>query len=415
MKKKLLSLLLILALLLAGCALPADTAAPVSGEGLTVSFIDVGQADCALLECGGEFMLIDGGNRDDGQLVVSYLEQQGVETLSAVVCTHAHEDHVGGLPSVLAVYPTQAVYAPTRTYASKVFDDFVYYTDQQGLEITIPAPGDTWTLGQASVTVLGPVKSYAETNDTSIVLRVSYGETDFLFTGDMETTAENDMLDYWGGRISWQADVLKVGDHGSNTSTGLLTELRKSRALDVSKMAYRDDNRVIGIEVLGIELVLVRNNLRTALITIFLLHLKQLVLHNLLAKLWVAEYLLEVCYLSFEFFILCVQLVHTQARELRESHIDDCLRLQLVYVKPLLQVCLSLAWRLACADDMYNLVDIVASNDETFQNVCALLCLLQVVLCTPYGNVMPVVNEVFYTLYKGQQFWTSFYQCNAID
>ena len=103
MKKKLLSLLLILALLLAGCALPADTAAPVSGEGLTVSFIDVGQADCALLECGGEFMLIDGGNRDDGQLVVSYLEQQGVETLSAVVCTHAHEDHVGGLPSVLAV------------------------------------------------------------------------------------------------------------------------------------------------------------------------------------------------------------------------------------------------------------------------------------------------------------------------
>ena len=157
MKKKLLSLLLILALLLAGCALPADTAAPVSGEGLTVSFIDVGQADCALLECGGEFMLIDGGNRDDGQLVVSYLEQQGVETLSAVVCTHAHEHHVGGLPSVLAVYPTQAVYAPTRTYASKVFDDFVYYTDQQGLEITIPAPGDTWTLGQASVTVLGPV------------------------------------------------------------------------------------------------------------------------------------------------------------------------------------------------------------------------------------------------------------------
>ena len=220
MKKKLLSLLLILALLLAGCALPADTAAPVSGEGLTVSFIDVGQADCALLECDGEFMLIDGGNRDDGQLVVSYLEQQGVETLSAVVCTHAHEDHVGGLPSVLAVYPTQAVYAPTRTYASKVFDDFVYYTDQQGLEITIPAPGDTWTLGQASVTVLGPVKSYAETNDTSIVLRVSYGETDFLFTGDMETTAENDMLDYWGGRVSWKADVLKVGHHGSNTSTG---------------------------------------------------------------------------------------------------------------------------------------------------------------------------------------------------
>ena len=137
-----------------------------------------------------------------------------------MVCTHAHEDHVGGLPSVLAVYPTHAVYAPTRTYASKVFDDFVYYADQQRLEITIPSPGDSWTLGETSVTVLGPVQSYADPNDTSIILRVEYGDTSFLFTGDMETSAENDMLDYWGSRMSWETDVLKVGHHGSDTSTG---------------------------------------------------------------------------------------------------------------------------------------------------------------------------------------------------
>ena len=65
--------------------------------------------------------------------MVSYLEQQGVQELAAVVCTHAHEDHVGGLPAVLAVYPTKAVYAPTRNYSSKIFDNFVYYTDQHGL------------------------------------------------------------------------------------------------------------------------------------------------------------------------------------------------------------------------------------------------------------------------------------------
>lgn len=192
----------------------------VSGDGLTVQFIDVGQADCALLECGGEYMLIDGGNRDDSQLVVSFLEQQGVKELAAVVCSHAHEDHVGGLPAVLAVYPTKAVYAPTKTYSSSVFDKFVYYTDQQGLEITIPAPGDRFLLGQAEIAVLGPVKSYAETNNTSIVLRVTYGQTNFLFTGDMETEAENDMLDYWGESFDWQSDVLKVGHHCSNTSTG---------------------------------------------------------------------------------------------------------------------------------------------------------------------------------------------------
>lgn len=220
-RKKWICLLLLLSLLLCGCELaPQPPAAPVSGDGLTVHFIDVGQADCALLECGGEYMLIDGGNKADGRLVVSYLEQQGVEELSAVVCTHAHEDHVGGLPSVLAVYPTKAVYAPTRTYASNIFDDFVYYTDQQGLDITIPEPGDEFTLGETRVTVLGPVQSYADTNNTSLVLKVVYGETSFLFTGDMETAAETDMLDCWGSRVDWQSDVLKVGHHGSNTSTG---------------------------------------------------------------------------------------------------------------------------------------------------------------------------------------------------
>ena len=226
MKKKLISLLLLLALILCGCDSMAVTDLPVieptfdsSAETLTVHYIDVGQADSILLECEGQFMLIDGGNKEDGQLVISYLQQQGVEELEAVVCTHAHEDHVGGLPSVLAVFPTKRVLAPTKTYSSNVFDKFMYYVDQQRLTVEIPAPGDAFTLGTAQVTVLGPVKSYAETNDTSIVLRVEFGENTFLFTGDMEVAAENDMLDYWDG--NWKpSDVLKVGHHGSETSTG---------------------------------------------------------------------------------------------------------------------------------------------------------------------------------------------------
>ena len=226
MKKKLIALLLVLGILvlcgiLAKVLLDAyeEPQAPevTGGEKLTVHYLDVGQADCALLECGGEYMLIDGGNIGDGQKVISYLQNMGVEELKAVVCTHAHEDHVGGLPAVLAVYPVKQVFAPTKTYASKVFDDFLYYTDQQRLEVTIPAPGDTMTLGQAQITVLGPVKSYAETNDTSIVMKVVFGQTSFLFTGDMEVLAENDLLDS-GADV--KADVLKVGHHGSDTSTG---------------------------------------------------------------------------------------------------------------------------------------------------------------------------------------------------
>lgn len=230
--KKCFPLLLALCLLLTGCIFEVeyvppreytteftDDVANVNGDELLIHFIDVGQADCTLIEFGDFHMLIDGGNRDDGQMVISYLDRMGIEELDAVVCTHAHEDHVGGLPSVLAVFPTNAVYAPTRTYASKIFDDFLYYADQQRQEVIIPAPGSRIGAGELTVTFLGPVKSYPEPNDTSIVCRLDYGETSFLFTGDMEVTAENDMLDHWEG-MNWEVDVLKVGHHGSNTSTG---------------------------------------------------------------------------------------------------------------------------------------------------------------------------------------------------
>ena len=198
---------------------PAVTT-PISGNGLTIHFIDVGQADCALLECDGKYMLIDGGNVEDGQMVVSYLKQMGVETIDRVVCTHAHEDHVGGLPAVLSVFDAGIVYAPVTEYDTKVFRNFVEKTEANAGEITIPAPGDQFTLGSATVTVLGPVQEYDDPNNTSIVLKVTYGSSDFLFTGDMEVEAENDMLDHWGNSMNWESEVLKVGHHGSNTSSG---------------------------------------------------------------------------------------------------------------------------------------------------------------------------------------------------
>ncbi len=221
MKQKFLAFLLILSFLLGGCDLPTPaqpTRPTLSGEEeLTVWYLDVGQADCALLCSHGEYMLIDGGNVEDGSLVVSFLENQGVEELKAVVCSHAHEDHAGGLASVMAVFPVEKVYAPTTTYASKCYDDFMYYVNQQDLTVTIPASGDGFTLGTAEITVLGPVKSYPDTNNTSIVLRADCGNVGFLFTGDMELEAETDLLDS-GANLS--AQVLKVGHHGSSTSTG---------------------------------------------------------------------------------------------------------------------------------------------------------------------------------------------------
>jgi len=184
--------------------------------GLTVHFIDVGQADCALLICDGKTMLIDGGNVDDAELVVSYLRQQGVEYLDYVVGTHAHEDHIGGLGGVMAAFEAGTVWSPVDEHDTTCFAYFKRYSEEQGLTLECPEPGSEWELGSAIITVLGPVAEYEDTNNTSIVLAVDYGDTSFLFTGDAEAEAEKDILKA-GYDVS--ATVLKVGHHGSNTSS----------------------------------------------------------------------------------------------------------------------------------------------------------------------------------------------------
>ena len=199
-----------------GVANSSSTAASVDAP-FEMHFIDVGQALSVLVECDGQFMLYDGGNVDDGSLVVSYLQKQGVEELQYVFCSHAHEDHVGGLAAALAYFPANHVYSPVTEASTKCFRDFVKYTQQQGLQVEVPAVGTTWPLGSASVTMLGPVAQYSDTNDTSIVLRIDYGSTSFLLTGDMEKTAESDLV---ASGANLKADVLQVGHHGSSTSTG---------------------------------------------------------------------------------------------------------------------------------------------------------------------------------------------------
>lgn len=207
---------LCMALSLCGCV--QEEYAPVSenSQGLTVHFIDVGQADAALVTCDGESMLIDGGNADDSSRIATYLKKQGIEHLDYVVNTHAHEDHVGGISGALNVCTVGEVLASCYTYDSKVYDNFVRYAEKSGAPLTVPEVGDEFYLSDAKVTVLGPVCEYEEENDNSIVLRISYGKTSFLFTGDMEQTAEKDVLN---SRANISADVLKVAHHGSSSSS----------------------------------------------------------------------------------------------------------------------------------------------------------------------------------------------------
>lgn len=183
---------------------------------LRVDFLNVGQADCALLSTNGHYMVIDGGNNGDADTILSYLEGQGVEKLDAVVGTHPHEDHIGSLDAIINHFDVDAVYMPKIMHTSKTFEDVLDAVANKGLKIKSPSSGDTIDFNGLEIEVLGPQREYKDFNNNSIVLKVNAGETAFLFTGDAEETAEKDILqaDY-----DLQADVLKVGHHGSSTSS----------------------------------------------------------------------------------------------------------------------------------------------------------------------------------------------------
>jgi len=213
-KGKPFAFILALIALLAFLAFSVFMREPAAGD-ISVHFLNVGQADAALVVCDGETMLIDGGNRGDSSFLYSYLKKQGVEHLDYVVATHAHEDHIGGLPAALKLATVGTVYCPVTEFDSDVFDDFVDYVDKAGARITVPTAGETFSLGNATVRILA-VNDGESVNNTSIVLKIECGNTSFLFTGDAEREVEEIILDR-GYNI--KSTVLKVGHHGSDSST----------------------------------------------------------------------------------------------------------------------------------------------------------------------------------------------------
>ena len=181
-----------------------------------VHFIDVGQADAIVINCDNHYMMIDGGNSEDSSLIYSYLKDQNISYLDYVVCTHANEDHVGGLSGALNFAKVEQVFAPVTAYDSKAFNSFLKYVKQQGLEITIPTTGSVISLGSATLQFFAPDKQYDDVNDTSIVIRMVYGDVSFLFTGDATRVREADIL---AAGYALESTVLKVGHHGSSSST----------------------------------------------------------------------------------------------------------------------------------------------------------------------------------------------------
>ena len=184
-------------------------------KSLVVEYLDVGQADSMLLSSNGEYMLIDAGNNEDGDDVVEYLKNAGVRTLQYVVGTHPHEDHIGGLDDVINAFEVQQVLLADATSNTQTYSDVLTALENKSLTATIPEVGATFPLGQATVTVLS-AQPADDLNNASIVLRAAYQDTAFLFMGDAEAEVEQAILQS-GADI--QSNVLKVGHHGSDTST----------------------------------------------------------------------------------------------------------------------------------------------------------------------------------------------------
>lgn len=196
---------------LCSCAARAES-------GLWIHFLDVGQGDAAIIQCEGETMMIDGGNPGDSSLIYAYLTRTlGVCHIKAMIATHPHADHIGGLSGALNACSVGTVYSPVTQYESDAFSSLLQYTQRQGISITVPRQGDTFMLGSAVVEFLAPQRSHESVNDLSLVVRIDYGETSFLFTGDAEWDSEHAMVDS-GCELS--ATLLKVGHHGSDTSSG---------------------------------------------------------------------------------------------------------------------------------------------------------------------------------------------------
>lgn len=215
--KRLLALFLclVLALLLIACGAPEMPPTPPEGSSFAVHFVDVGQADAALILCDGQAMLIDGGNAEDSNLLYTYLKKQNVSHLTYVVGTHAHEDHIGGIAGALNYATAGKVYSPVTDYDTKAFQNFKKAAQNRGCDLTVPKVGEAFSLGSANCEVLA-VNTESDTNNSSIVLRITYGEVSFLFTADAEREVEQVLLDR-DAKLS--STVLKVGHHGSDSST----------------------------------------------------------------------------------------------------------------------------------------------------------------------------------------------------
>jgi len=199
-----------------GAAASAPLPAVEPGQGqLVVYFIDVSLGDAIYVRTpSGEDLIIDGG--DSRNELSAFLDQLGETALDVVIASHPHADHIGGLPRVVSERHIGTVWTNGETYTTNLYRDLEAAITASGATRHVGKVGDAFTLGGVTFAFLAPARLGSNINDNSLVVRMDCGPSSFLFTGDAETGAENEMI-VTGQNLD--VDVLKIGHHGSRTST----------------------------------------------------------------------------------------------------------------------------------------------------------------------------------------------------
>lgn len=185
---------------------------------IKVNYIDVGQGDSALIQVNGKNLLIDAGPNESIDKLMNYLSKQNIKKLDYVIATHPDEDHIGGMSSVIKKYDVGEFYAPKKLANTRTFENMVTALKNKNLKINAGKAGMDLNLGKnVTCQMLAPNNDkYKDSNNYSIVVKITYGESKFLFTGDAEKISETEML---AKNFDLSADVLKVGHHGSSSSS----------------------------------------------------------------------------------------------------------------------------------------------------------------------------------------------------